>query len=133
MAKNILEGKRGIIFGALDDQSIAWKAAEQVHSEGGKFTLTNAPIALRMGSINNLSEKCKSKIIPADATNIQDMESLINQSMEILGGKLDFILHSIGMSVNVRKKRPYYDLNYDYLMKGIDVSAISFHKLLRFF
>ncbi len=130
MAYNLLKGKKGIIFGALDENSIAWKVAEKAHEEGAEFVLTNAPVAMRMGEINKLAEKTGSKIIPADATSLEDLENLIDQSMEILGGKLDFVLHSIGMSVNVRKKRPYTNLNYDWLTKGWDVSAVSFHKLM---
>ena len=102
MSHKILEGKRGIIFGALDDQSIAWKTAESVKNEGGKFVLTNAPVALRMGVINELAKKTGSIIIPANATEIVDLEKLVDKSMDHLGGKLDFVLHSIGMSVNVR-------------------------------
>lgn len=130
MANNILAGKRGIIFGALDENSIAWKVAEQAHAEGAKFVLTNAPIAMRMGGIKNLAEKTGAEIIPADATNLDDLTKLIEQAQEILGGKLDFILHSIGMSVNVRKNIHYTESNYDYTMKGADVSAISFHKVM---
>ena len=128
MAYNLLKGKRGIIFGALDENSIAWKTAEQVHAEGGSFVLTNAPIAMRMGQINELANKTNSEIIPADATNLEDLENLISKSMEILGGKLDFVLHSIGMSVNVRKGKAYTDQNYSFTHKGWDVSAGSFHK-----
>ena len=131
MSHNILKGKKGIIFGALDDQSIAWKTAETVKSEGGKFVLTNAPVAIRMGAINELAKKTNSKVIPADATKIEDLEKLIDQSMSHLDGKLDFVLHSIGMSVNVRKGRHYTDLNYDWMTKGWDVSAVSFHKLMQ--
>ncbi|MCB0481373.1 MAG: SDR family oxidoreductase [Flavobacteriales bacterium] len=131
MSKNLLEGKRGIIFGALDENSIAWKVAEKAHEEGAKFTLTNAPIALRLGKINELASACDSVIIPADATLVEDLEVLIDQSMETLGGPLDFILHSVGMSPNVRKQRPYTDLNYEFFHKTIDVSAMSFHKLLQ--
>ena len=131
MSYKILEGKKGIIFGALDDQSIAWKTAESVADAGGSFVLTNAPVALRMGTINSLAEKTNSQVIPADATSMEDLNNLIDQSQDILGGKLDFVLHSIGMSVNVRKNRPYTDLNYDFLAKGWDVSAVSFHKLLQ--
>ena len=130
MSHNILKGKKGIIFGALDDQSIAWKTAESVKSEGGKFVLTNAPVAIRMGAINELAKKTNSKVIPADATKIEDLEKLIDQSMSHLDGKLDFVLHSIGMSVNVRKGRHYTDLNYDWMTKGWDVSG-SFHKLMQ--
>jgi len=131
MSHNILVGKRGIIFGALDDQSIAWKTAESVKNEGGEFVLTNAPVAMRMGSINELAKKTGSIIIPADATELKDLEILIDKSMDQLGGKLDFVLHSIGMSVNVRKGRHYTDLNYDWMKKGWDVSAVSFHKLMQ--
>ena len=131
MSYNLLKGKKGIIFGALDENSIAWKTAERVHEEGGTFVLTNAPIAMRMGKINELAEKTGSEIIPADATNLEDIQNLIEKSMEILGGKLDFVLHSIGMSVNVRKGRHYTDLNYDWMTKGWDVSAVSFHKVMQ--
>jgi len=127
----ILKGKKGIIFGALNEQSIAWKVAEKAHEQGAEFVLTNAPIAMRMGEINKLGEKTGAKIIPADATSIEDLEKLITESMEILGGKIDFILHSIGMSVNVRKGRHYTDEKYDWTMKGLDVSALSFHKVLQ--
>lgn len=130
MAYNLLKGKRGIITGALDENSIAWKVALKCHEEGALFTLTNAPIAMRMGEINKLAEKTGSKIVPADATSVDELTTLFTQSQEILGGKIDFVLHSIGMSVNIRKKIPYTELNYDYFNKGIDVSAMSFHKML---
>ncbi|MEH6408063.1 MAG: SDR family oxidoreductase [Leeuwenhoekiella sp.] len=131
MAYNLLKGKRGIIFGALDENSIAWKTAERVHEEGGTFVLTNAPIALRMGTINELAEKTGSKVIPADATSIEDLEKLVAGAVEELGGKLDFVLHSIGMSVNVRKGKHYTDQNYDWTAKGWDISAGSFHKTMQ--
>ena len=131
MSYNLLKGKRGIIFGALDENSIAWKTAERAFEEGGTFVLTNAPVAMRMGKINELAQKTKSQIIPADATSEEDLQNLINQSVEILGGKLDFVLHSIGMSINVRKGRSYTDQNYDWTQKGTDVSAMSFHKLMQ--
>ncbi len=130
MAYNLLKGKRGIITGALDENSIAWKVAQRAHEEGATFTLTNAPIAMRMGEINKLAESTGSKIIPADATNIDDLTKLYSESMDLLGGKIDFVLHSIGMSVNIRKNIPYTELNYEYFNKGIDVSALSFHKML---
>ena len=128
---NLLKGKRGIIFGALDPNSIAWKTAERVHEEGGIFVLTNAPIAMRMGSIDQLALKTGSQIIPADATSVEDLENLVTKAIEILGGKIDFVLHSIGMSVNVRKGNHYTDQNYDYTQKGWDVSAVSFHKAMQ--
>ncbi len=131
MSYNLLKGKRGIIFGALDENSIAWKVALSAKAEGAEFTLTNAPIAMRMGEINKLAEKCGSVIIPADATSLEDLENLYSKSVEALGGKLDFILHSIGMSPNVRKGKDYGDLNYEWFLKTIDISALSFHKLLQ--
>jgi enoyl-[acyl-carrier protein] reductase I len=130
MGYNLLKGKRGIITGALDANSIAWKVAEKAFEEGASIVLTNAPIAMRMGEINKLAEKTNSKVIPADATSVEDLEKLYTQSQEVLGGKIDFVLHSIGMSVNIRKKIPYTESNYDYFLKGIDVSALSFHKML---
>jgi enoyl-[acyl-carrier protein] reductase I len=131
MAYNLLKGKKGIIFGALDEKSIAWKVAEKSFEEGAIFTLTNTPTAMRFGQINELAEKCKAEIIPADATSIPDLENLVKKSMEILGGQVDFILHSIGMSMNVRKHRVYNDLDYNFFDKTLDISALSFHKLLQ--
>ncbi len=130
MSNNLLKGKRGIISGALDENSIAWKVAERAHEEGAIFTLTNAPIAMRMGAINNLAEKTGSEIIPADATSVEELENLFTKSQEILGGKIDFVLHSIGMSPNIRKGKSYGELNYDWYQKSIDVSALSFHKMM---
>jgi len=127
---NLLKGKRGIIFGALDENSIAWKVAERAHEEGATFVLTNAPVALRMGVINKLAEKTNSQIIPADATSLEDLENLVTKSVEILGGKLDFVLHSIGMSVNVRKGNHYTNQDYSFTHKGWDISAVSFHKVM---
>ncbi len=127
---NLLKGKKGIIFGALDANSIAWKTALRAHEEGAEFVLTNAPIALRMGTINELAEKTGAQVIPADATSLDDLNQLVEKSMEILGGKLDFVLHSIGMSVNVRKGKHYTEQNYDFTTKGWDVSAVSFHKVM---
>ncbi|MCP4124689.1 MAG: SDR family oxidoreductase [Bacteroidetes bacterium] len=131
MAHKILEGKRGIIFGALDEQSIAWKVAEAARDAGATFTLTNAPVALRMGRINDLAAACNTEVIAADATSIEDLENLFDRSTEVLGGKLDFVLHSIGMSLNVRKGREYTELNYPWLQKTLDISAISLHKVLQ--
>lgn len=128
---NLLKGKRGIIFGALDERSIAWKVAERCHAEGASFTLTNAPIALRMGEINKLAEKCKAQVIPADATSVDELENLFKKSMEVLGGPLDFVLHSIGMSPNVRKNKAYTDTNYEFFQKTLDISALSLHKVLQ--
>ncbi len=131
MGYNLLKGKRGIIFGALNDMSIAWKVAEMAHEEGATFTLTNTPVACRMGTLDELSKKCNAEIIPADATDLDDIKNVFEKSMEVLGGKIDFVLHSIGMSLNVRKKKTYHDLNYNFLNKTLDISAISFHKMLQ--
>ena len=130
MAYNLLKGKKGIIFGALNEQSIAWKVAEKAYEEGAEIVLTNAPIALRMGTINELAEKTNSQVIAADATSLEDLENLFRKSMEILGGKVDFVLHSIGMSPNVRKGLDYDELNYGYYHKTLDISAFSLHKVL---
>ena len=127
---NLLKGKRGIISGALDSNSIAWKVAQRCHAEGAVITLTNAPIAMRMGEIKKLAEETKSEIIPADATNMDELTNLFTKSMEVMGGKIDFVLHSIGMSPNVRKNIPYTEMNYDFYQKTIDVSATSLHKML---
>jgi enoyl-[acyl-carrier protein] reductase I len=131
MSYNLLKGKRGIIFGALDNKSIAWKVAEKAFDEGAVFTLTNTPIAIRFGQINDLAKACNAQVIPADATSIDDLEMVFRKSMELLGGKIDFVLHSIGMSMNVRKSREYDDLDYEYYHKTIDISAMSFHKMLQ--
>lgn len=131
MSHNLLAGKRGIITGALDPDSIAWKVAEHAYAEGARFTLTNAPIALRMGKIQELAEACETTVIPADATDLEDIEKLYNESVEQLGGKIDFILHAIGMSTNIRKNKEYTGLNYDWYMKSLDVSALSFHKMMQ--
>jgi enoyl-[acyl-carrier protein] reductase I len=126
----ILKGKKGIITGALDANSIAWKVAQKAHAQGAKFVLTNAPVAMRMGEIKKLASETGSEIIPADATNIEELTNLFSKSQECLGGKIDFVLHSIGMSPNIRKNIPYTDLNYDYYAKSIDISAFSLHKML---
>ncbi|MDP4858845.1 MAG: SDR family oxidoreductase, partial [Schleiferiaceae bacterium] len=128
---NLLKGKKGIVFGALNSDSIAWKVAEKCHEQGASLVLTNAPMAMRMGEINALAEKTNSPVVGADATSLEDLKNLFETAQAHFGGKIDFILHSIGMSVNVRKGRPYTDLNYDFLTKGWDVSAVSFHKVLQ--
>lgn len=131
MAYNLLKGKRGIIFGALNEESIAWKVAERAYDEGAQLILTNTPVACRMGTINELANKTNAKVVPADATSVDDLENLLKVAQEYWGGKIDFILHSVGMSVNVRKNKPYDELDYNYLGKTLDISAISFHKLLQ--
>jgi len=131
MAYNLLQGKRGIIFGVLNSDSLAWKIAERAREEGATFILTNTRFAARLGETEKLAEKCNSRFIPADATDVSDIEGLFKSSMQILGGKIDFILHSIAMSANARKGRPYDDLNYEYFKKTLDVSAMSFHKVIQ--
>jgi enoyl-[acyl-carrier protein] reductase I len=131
MAYNLLKGKKGIIFGALNDRSIAWKIAERAYAEGAQIVLTNTPVALRLGEIDQLTKSCNSILIPADATNVADLENLVSKSMEFFGGKFDFLLHSIGMSPNVRKGIPYDHINYDYYLKTLDISALSFHKVIQ--
>lgn len=131
MTDQLLAGKRGVIFGALDEQSIAWKVAQRCVAAGATITLTNAPVALRFGGIQKLGEELDAKVIAADATSLEDLDNLFTQSQEILGGKLDFVLHSIGMSLNVRKKRTYTNLKYDWMQKTFDISAISFHKVMQ--
>jgi len=127
---NLLKGKKGIILGALDSKSIAWKVAERAHEEGAIFVLSNAPVALRLGTIAELAEKTGSEIIAADATSIMDLEDLVDGAMKILGGKIDFVLHSIGMSVNVRRGNHYTHQDYNFTKTGFDVSALSFHRLM---
>jgi len=131
MAYNLLKGKKGLVFGALNEKSIAWKVAERAHEEGAEVILSNTAVALRFGNVYELAERMNTVVIPADATNIQDLENLIDQTMERFGGKIDFILHSIGMSPNVRKGKTYDDLDYDLFLKTLDISAISFHKVLQ--
>jgi len=131
MSNNLLKGKKGIISGALNNMSIAWKVAEKAYEQGAEIVLTNAPIAMRMGEIKELSAKLGNcPIIAADATNEQDIDNLFTQSMEHFGGKVDFVLHSIGMSPNVRKGRHYTDVNYEWYKQTLDVSAMSLHKML---
>lgn len=131
MSYNLLKGKRGIVFGALNEHSIAWKVAERAVEEGAEIVLTNTPISLRMGDINRLADRCNAPVIAADATSVEDLESLVDKAMEHFGGKIDFVLHSVGMSPNVRKNIPYQQLNYTFLDKTLDISAISFHKLMQ--
>ena len=131
MAYNLLKGKRGIIFGALNDMSIAWKVAKRCAEEGASVVLSNTEMALRMGELDVLAKKIGAPVIAADATNYDDLENVFVKSQELLGGKIDFVLHSIGMSPNVRKRRTYDDLDYNWLNKTLDISAISFHKMLQ--
>jgi enoyl-[acyl-carrier protein] reductase I len=131
MAYNLLKGKKGIIFGALNEHSIAWKTAEKAFSEGAEFTLSNTPVALRLGTLNELAKKTGSIIIPADATSVSDIEQVFIKTLEVFNGKIDFVLHSIGMSPNVRKNISYENIDYNNFLKTLDISALSFHKMLQ--
>ena len=132
MGTNLLKGKKGIIFGALDEKSIAWRTALKAYDEGAQLVLTNAPVALRMGEINKLAETCgNAPVIPADVTNMDDLKNLFTKAMEHFGGKVDFVLHSIGMSLNVRKGKHYTEMNYEWNQKTLDISAMSLHRVLR--
>lgn len=131
MVTNLLEGKKGMIFGALNDKSIAWHVAEKAHAQGARLVLTNAPVAIRMGTIGELAEKTGSMVISADATSMKDLEELFTKSMEHFDGKIDFVLHSIGMSPNVRKGIPYAEISYENMLKTLDISALSFHRILQ--
>jgi enoyl-[acyl-carrier protein] reductase I len=131
MSYGLLKGKRGIIFGALNEQSIAWKVAVKAVEEGATITLSNTAIAIRMGQVNDLAKQLNCEVIAADATSYEDLQEVFRRSQEVLGGKIDFVLHSIGMSPNVRKGRTYDDLDYNMLGKTLDISAISFHKMLQ--
>ncbi|MDR2888199.1 MAG: enoyl-ACP reductase [Bacteroidales bacterium] len=131
MSYNLLKGKRGLIFGALNEKSIAWKTAVKAYEEGATFVLSNTPVSLRLGNVRDLADQCNTVVIPADATKVEDLEAVVEQGTEHLGGKFDFVLHSIGMSPNVRKGRTYDDLDYNYLLQTIDISAVSFHKVLQ--
>ena len=131
MSYNLLKGKRGVIFGALNEQSIAWKVAVRAVEEGATIVLSNTAMAIRMGQVNELAKQLNCEVIPADATSYEDMENVFARAQEILGGQIDFVLHSIGMSPNVRKKRTYDDLDYKFLSQTLDISAVSFHKMIQ--
>ncbi|MFI3248538.1 MAG: SDR family oxidoreductase [Rikenellaceae bacterium] len=130
MAYNLLKGKKGIIFGALNEQSIAWKVAQLAVAEGAEIILSNTAMSIRMGTINELAKECNTIVVPADASSVEDLETVFDKSLEHFGGKVDFVLHSIGMSPNVRKGIPYEELNYGFLDKTLDISAVSFHKMM---
>ena len=127
---NLLKGKKGIIFGALNDQSIAWKAALKAHEEGAELVLTNTPVSIRLGTIDELAKLTDAIVVPADATSLEDLNNLVDTAMQHFGGQFDFVLHSVGMSPNIRKNKPYEATNYDFFSKTLDISAMSFHKLL---
>jgi len=131
MQHQLLAGKRGVIFGALDESSIAWHVATQCAAEGASFTLTNAPVAMRFGTIQKLGAQLNAEVISADATSMEDLKNLFEKSQDILGGPIDFVLHSIGMSLNVRKGKSYTDINHEWMLKTFDISAISFHKMMQ--
>jgi enoyl-[acyl-carrier protein] reductase I len=131
MNEGLLKGKKGIIFGALNEKSIAWQVALKAHQQGASLVLTNSPVAVRMGTISELAEITSSKVIVADATSMVDIDKLIAESLQIFGGRFDFVLHSIGMSPNVRKDIPYENTSYENMLKTFDISALSFHRILQ--
>jgi enoyl-[acyl-carrier protein] reductase I len=131
MSYNLLKGKKGIIFGALDEKSIAWRTALRCHEEGAQLVLTNAPVALRMGEINKLAEAVNAPVIGADVTSSDDLKKLFEESMKHFGGGIDFVLHSVGMSLNMRKGKSYTELDYTWSQKTMDISAMSLHRVLR--
>lgn len=131
MAYNLLKGKKGIIFGALNEQSIAWKAALRAHEEGARLVLTNTPVALRLGTLQGLADQTGGLLVPADASSVDDLKALVDQAQEHFGSKIDFVLHSVAMSLNLRKGRPYEAADYDFFTRTLDISALSFHKLLQ--
>jgi enoyl-[acyl-carrier protein] reductase I len=130
MSNQLLKGKKGIIFGALDEKSIAWVTALRCHEEGASIVLTNAPVAMRMGEINKLAEQIQAPVIPCDVSNAEDVENLITKAMDHFGGRFDFILHSIGMSLNVRKGRHYTEIDYTHNLKTFEISSMSLHRVL---
>lgn len=131
MSNNLLQGKKGIIFGALDEKSIAWRTVLKCHEQGAQLVLSNAPVAMRMGEINKLAEAVSAPVIAADATNMDDLKKLFEQAMSHFGGGIDFILHSIGMSLNVRKGKNYTEMDYGFNQKTLDISSMSLHRVLR--
>ena len=131
MAYNLLQGKKGIIFGALDEKSIAWRTALKCHEEGAQIVLSNAPVALRMGEIKKLADAVNAPVIGADVVNMDDLKKLFEESMKHFGGGIDFILHSIGMSLNVRKGKHYTEMDYGFNQKSLDISSMSLHRILR--
>lgn len=131
MQNNLLAGKKGIIFGALDEKSIAWKTALHCHAAGAQIVLSNAPVALRMGEINKLAETTEAPVIGADVTNMDDLKKLFEESQKHFNSGIDFILHSIGMSLNVRKGKMYTEIDYGFNQKTLDISAMSLHRVLR--
>ena len=131
MNDGLLKGKKGIIFGALNDKSIAWQVALKAWKNVAEMVLTNSPVAVRMGTIGELAQITSSKVIVADATSMVDIDKLVSESLQILGGRFDFILHSIGMSPNVRKNIPYENTSYENMLKTFDISALSFHRILQ--
>src|SRR4029077_1229650 len=130
MPYNLLKGKKGIIFGALDEKSIAWKTAVRCNEEGAGLLLTNAPVAMRMGEINKLAEKVNAPVIPCDVSSNDDMGNLLTKAKEHFNGGVDFILRSIGMSLNMRKGKTYTEIDYGFNAKTLDISAMSLHRVL---
>ncbi len=128
----LLAGKVGVISGALDPNSLAWALAEAAHRDGARFVLTNAPVAKRFGQVDTLAEATGgSPVVYADATKADELADLFAQATEHFGRPLDFVVHSIGMGINVRKGKPYEALNHEWYLKTLDVSAVSLHRMVQ--
>ena len=126
----LLKGKKGIVFGALDESSIGWQIALAASREGAELALSNVAVALRIGALDGLAEQCGgATIISCDASSVEELNGLFVKTKEEVG-PLDFIVHSIGMSQNIRKGKSYRQVNYDWYLRTLDVSAISLHKMI---
>jgi len=131
MYNMILHGKKGLILGALDEQSLAWHVARRCREEGAAVVLSNTEQAIRLGTVSQLAEAASMPLIACDATDVDDLRHLLQEAQSLLGGKIDFVLHAVGQSMNLRRHRDYSELSYPYYMRTVDVSAMSLHKLLQ--
>ena len=128
----LLKGKKGIVFGPLDESSIGWQIALHAYREGAEIAISNVAAALRFGNIDELSTLCgNAPMIVCDASKNEDVDACFKELKEKMG-PVDFIVHSIGMSQNIRKQLPYEDLNYEWFIKTLDVSALSLHRLVSY-
>ena len=128
----LLKGKKGVVFGPLDESSIGWQIALHAYREGAEIAISNVAAALRFGNIEELSALCgNAPLIVCDASNNEDVDKCFKEVKDKIGS-VDFIVHSIGMSQNIRKQLPYEDLNYEWFMKTLDVSGLSLHRIVSF-
>ncbi|MGB7512201.1 MAG: enoyl-ACP reductase [Pelodictyon phaeoclathratiforme] len=128
----LLKGKKGIVFGPLDESSIGWQIALHAYREGAEIAISNVAAALRFGNIEELSTLCgNAPMFVCDASKNEDVDACFKELKEKMG-PVDFIVHSIGMSQNIRKQLPYEDLNYEWFIKTLDVSALSLHRLVSY-